>query len=211
MTETDSRSERLQVKSRPRPGTASSNPTTSLIAPPPSVQKRNGNNLSLMEEVTPDLISFTSPPPNNKMIEICQQINKYFEKFLLLIVSEYFFCIYSLTKIQDTNVRKNLSQMNSFAQPSTMSYTNMAPVAQSNMLFTTNVLPRTSQCWQNEFPVKYGIPQLYNTNDFKSNVNQPQNIFPLTKNLQPQMSLPLPLNNTNILQVMMMSFLKMFS
>lgn len=77
MTETDSRSERLQVKSRPRPGTASSNHTTSLIAPPPSAQKRNGNNLSMKEEITPDLISFTSPPANSKMIEICQQINKY--------------------------------------------------------------------------------------------------------------------------------------
>ncbi|XP_071051233.1 phosphatidylinositol 4-phosphate 3-kinase C2 domain-containing subunit beta [Onthophagus taurus] len=74
MTETDTnRNERLQVKSRPRPGTLQTNPTTPLIAPPPPIgQRRNSStsNNSSVEISTPDLISFSSPPPNNKVLDL---------------------------------------------------------------------------------------------------------------------------------------------
>lgn len=73
MSETDSKIDRLQVKSRPRPGTGSSSTGLSIIAPPPCSQKKNGNTST---ESTPDLISFTSPTPNTKLIEFCQQINR---------------------------------------------------------------------------------------------------------------------------------------
>lgn len=59
MSETDSASiryERQLSKSRPRPGHSQS-PSNSLIAPPPSHSKNNTANDS------PDLISFSSPPP----------------------------------------------------------------------------------------------------------------------------------------------------
>lgn len=60
MSETDSvsiRYERQQSKSRPRPGHSHS-PLNSLIAPPPSSQSKNNKSND-----TPDLISFSSPPP----------------------------------------------------------------------------------------------------------------------------------------------------
>lgn len=59
MTETDSvsiRYERQLSKSRPRPGHSQS-PANALLAPPPSQNKNNAANDS------PDLISFSSPPP----------------------------------------------------------------------------------------------------------------------------------------------------
>lgn len=73
MNETDNKSDRLQVKSRPRPGISPSSTGLSIIAPPPYTQKKNGNSST---ENTPDLISFTSPTPNTKVNELCQQINK---------------------------------------------------------------------------------------------------------------------------------------
>lgn len=73
MTETDSKSDRLQVKSRPRPGISPSNTGVSIIAPPPGSQKKNGS--TTVQNTTPDLISFTSPPSTN-ITEFCQQINK---------------------------------------------------------------------------------------------------------------------------------------
>lgn len=60
MSETDSASiryERQQSKSRPRPGHSQS-PSNALIAPPPSSQNKNNS-----ANDSPDLISFSSPPP----------------------------------------------------------------------------------------------------------------------------------------------------
>lgn len=75
MNETDSRVDRLQVKSRPRPGISSSNTGLSIIAPPPCSQKKNGS-ANVQNSAAPDLISFTSPP-NTNITNLCQQINKY--------------------------------------------------------------------------------------------------------------------------------------
>lgn len=60
MSETDSASirfERQLSKSRPRPGHSHS-PSSSLIAPPPSSQNKNNS-----ANESPDLISFSNPPP----------------------------------------------------------------------------------------------------------------------------------------------------
>jgi phosphatidylinositol-4-phosphate 3-kinase len=67
MNETDSK----QNNSRPRPGTSSSNLTSSLIAPPPQSVKKNASSYD-----SPDLISFTTlPTSTNKMIELCNRQN----------------------------------------------------------------------------------------------------------------------------------------
>nr|CAH7729175.1 unnamed protein product [Callosobruchus chinensis] len=78
MTETDScvKYDRQTSKSRPRPGGAQSsgNASNPLIAPPPSSQRKT----SMTDNETPDLISFSSPPPaintfTSNIIEFCNQ------------------------------------------------------------------------------------------------------------------------------------------
>nr|CAI5868864.1 unnamed protein product [Callosobruchus analis] len=78
MTETDSclKYDRQTSKSRPRPGGAQSsgNAPNPLIAPPPSSQRKT----SMTDNETPDLISFSSPPPTintftSDIIEFCNQ------------------------------------------------------------------------------------------------------------------------------------------
>lgn len=74
MTETDSvRTDRMQVKSRPRPEGSSLNQASALIAPPPSFQRRNSNATNPTGSSSTDLISFTSPPVNNAIIEFENQ------------------------------------------------------------------------------------------------------------------------------------------
>lgn len=72
MTETDSviKYDRQQSKSRPRPGAYSSGTTNSLIAPPPSSQRKNST-----ANDSPDLISFASPPTtsSNDIISFANQ------------------------------------------------------------------------------------------------------------------------------------------
>lgn len=71
MNETDNRSDRLQVKSRPRPGTSPSSAGVSVIAPPPCSQKKNGN-LS-QTTAAPDLISFNNPTVSTNLNQFCNQ------------------------------------------------------------------------------------------------------------------------------------------
>lgn len=66
MNENDgNKTDKFQVKSRPRPGYLSGNAAHSIIAPPPTTQRRNS--ALLTDCSSPDLISFTSPPPTNKL------------------------------------------------------------------------------------------------------------------------------------------------
>lgn len=76
MTETDSnRSDRLVVKSRPRPGAISNSQTPSLIAPPPISARRNSTATPpILDASTPDLISFTSPDTSQELLQFCRQI-----------------------------------------------------------------------------------------------------------------------------------------
>lgn len=76
MTENDTnRNERLQVKSRPRPGGTSVNQSGNLIAPPPTIQRRTSttSNPATSSSATVDLISFTSLPTNNDIMEFENQ------------------------------------------------------------------------------------------------------------------------------------------
>ncbi|KAL1487744.1 hypothetical protein ABEB36_015580 [Hypothenemus hampei] len=73
LTETDSqiKYERQWSKSRPRPGTSAGSCSNSLLAPPPSSQKK-GNGTSETE----DLISFSSPPASTTdIIDFCNKQN----------------------------------------------------------------------------------------------------------------------------------------
>lgn len=70
MTENDTKNDRLLVKSRPRPGGSTLNQSTTLIAPPPSVPRKNSTTSNLCNTVSEDLISFaTSPTVKNSVIE----------------------------------------------------------------------------------------------------------------------------------------------
>lgn len=77
MNESDSnRPERdVQIKGRPRPGTnVGGNPINqSLIAPPPTTTRRNSTATSPLDSTDgdhPDLISFSSPPQTNEIMEL---------------------------------------------------------------------------------------------------------------------------------------------
>lgn len=71
----NNRAERHQIKSRPRPGTVAGSQPNPMIAPPPTSQRRHSTTCTATDTNAPDLISFTSPPTNDMVVEFCQQIN----------------------------------------------------------------------------------------------------------------------------------------
>lgn len=71
------RSDSFKLKSRPRPGTLSTVQPNPIIAPPPSSQRKSTTTiLGGKQNDGPDLISFTSPPSNNKLINFHQDIQR---------------------------------------------------------------------------------------------------------------------------------------
>lgn len=63
------RSESFKLKSRPRPGTLNAVQPSPIIAPPPINQRKNSYTTNNKTNDGPDLISFTSPPSNSRLID----------------------------------------------------------------------------------------------------------------------------------------------
>lgn len=70
------RSDSFKLKSRPRPGSLNTVQPSPIIAPPPVNQRKNSTVSSNKIVEGPDLISFTSPPSNSKLIDFRNEMQK---------------------------------------------------------------------------------------------------------------------------------------
>ncbi|KAK4883151.1 hypothetical protein RN001_006470 [Aquatica leii] len=142
------RPERHQIKPRPRPGTTPiGGQSGSIIAPPPSTQRRCSTTCTSTGTSSQDLISFTSPPTNN-MIDFYDGINS----------------INNGRLISQTSVNPNSLQGN------TASPFRTQPINVLNSLLSSTQTPYRLHSWQ--MNSSFG-----NISPVSSNVNINQNAF----------------------------------
>ncbi|KAF5287684.1 hypothetical protein FQA39_LY15784 [Lamprigera yunnana] len=145
--------ERHQIKSRPRPGTGPvSGQGHSIIAPPPTSQRRCGSTWNTTETSSPDLISFTSPPANN-MIDFYDVVN-------------------------NTNNGKNV--VNRTTNTTTIQTNQTQPITVLNSLFSSTQASHRIPTWQMNTSFGSISPissnSNLNVNDFQSNLINPPKI-----------------------------------